>query len=284
MLHMVIGPRRESLRVYHTLLDKNTRYFAPLTSEVGPNEHEYIGTFEADDVLRVELPNENYWQMLAYVHWLQTGRLSSLKPPALSYGYRPNTEGHHEYKVLSRMYAFGLKIDDVNYQDAAITAILQAFAESFSSTDRPTEPSMEHGEWAYHHTGKGSHLTRMFLDIYGYCTQRKLANEDTRGWLLETIKIGPPRSVREALGGEIHLRDTEIALRSPEACDHHCGHGILQGSAQGWKCPYEWEWPEVAQPGSQVGATAGPSDGDGDDPGEVSSCGRFPNAPGGPEP
>lgn len=272
MLHLVIGPHRQSLRVYHTLLDRNTTYFAPRTRQIGSNEHQYIGTFEADDVLRIELPDENYGQVLAYVHWLQTGRLASVNAPVLSYGYRPNPEGHHEYTVLSRMYAFGSKINDANYEDAATTAILQVFAESSASGDKPTQPAMEHGEWAYRNTGRHSHLTQLFLDIYGYCTQRKLANEETRGWLLETIQMGLPRSVRDAMGGSIQLRDADIESRPLRACDHHCGHGMNQGPAQGWRCPYELEWPVMAQPNDQPGATARPSssadnrDGSGDEP------------------
>lgn len=212
-------------------------------------------------MLRVELPDENHGQVLAYVHWLHTGKLPSVDSSVLSYGHRPTSEGHHEYTVLSRTFAFGQKIDDGNYQDAAITAILQVFAESSSSAEQPTQPSVEHGEWAYHNTGQHSHLTRLFLDIYGYCTQRKLASEETPGWLLETIKIGLPRSIKEASNGEIQLLDADTVPQALRACDHHCAHGRLQGHALGWQCPYEWEWPQTVTQDVRQGAHTGQSDG-----------------------
>ncbi|KAF2158468.1 hypothetical protein M409DRAFT_71631 [Zasmidium cellare ATCC 36951] len=110
---------------------------------------------------KVPLPDDDYDTVELYRQWLYRDKLAVRRPAQES-----GTDGV-EFRNLVDAFIFGDKVQDGNFQDATIDALIAATntPDLNNKTYYPASTTVDH---AFKHTLEDSPLRRLLVDMYAY--------------------------------------------------------------------------------------------------------------------
>ncbi|KAF1962175.1 hypothetical protein CC80DRAFT_588771 [Byssothecium circinans] len=159
-----------------------------------------------------------------YNNWLYTGRLFS-KPtikdaPAVS---APGSQHRKEWIQLTQAYILGVFLEDVEFRDQVMDALLDWFEEvHFAARSAP----LDNVEDVYGELAKGNPLRELVSDIAAYHFEHTLVEEMQKksdmpaAFLLETLVKMSTRFQ----GGRSAFGTASPVLKGKGGCKYHC-HG-----------------------------------------------------------
>jgi hypothetical protein len=159
-----VGPLEVEFVVHEDILCKSSPFFASACKEEWKQGREHYIPLKGDEPSIVDL----------YLQWIYTGRIFS----------RPSdeggSEGEGELGILVEGYIFGEKVQNVDFKDAVLDAIVKCFPIP-SKKNKVCCPPVLCVDKAYGGTPEGSQLRKLLVAIY--------ATRGSRAWLRGTTSM-----------------------------------------------------------------------------------------------
>jgi hypothetical protein len=141
--------------VHEDLLSQHSPFFASAAKEDWKEGQEH----------RVPLPDDAPYVVDLYIHWVYSGKIFSRKSRQEEEEDVKERKSADESGVLVRAYVFGEKIQDGDFQDAVIDALVHSIAMPDKSGNC-WYPGASQIDQAYKGTPEGSPLRQLLVDIY----------------------------------------------------------------------------------------------------------------------
>lgn len=159
-----MGPSEVEFVVHEDILSKGSPFFAAACKKEWKGRREHCIPLPDDDISTVDL----------YIQWIYTGRIFS----------RPfddgGSEGVEELGILVEGFIFGEKVQNGDFKDAVVDAIVKCFPVP-SKKNKVGCPPVLCVDKAYGGTPEGSQLRKLLVAIY--------ATRGSRAWLHGTTSM-----------------------------------------------------------------------------------------------
>jgi hypothetical protein len=145
----VVGAGGEEFKVHEELLCNNSSFFASASKKEWLENQKH----------RISLPDDDPRIVDLYLQWIYSGRIFS----------RQSTDGGpgdgKEFDLLIDGFVFGEKVQNGDFKDAVVDALIESFAVTDKKGQRwcPATPWVDR---AYAGTPEGSPLRRLLVAIY----------------------------------------------------------------------------------------------------------------------
>ncbi|KAI6853114.1 hypothetical protein KC323_g9428 [Hortaea werneckii] len=146
---LLVGVEEREYRVHQDLLSSNSPYFAAAVKE----------EWEEGQERRISLLDDSAAAVDLYIQWIYNKRIFCRQP------LEEIEKGQEELGVLIDGFIFGEKIQDGDFKDAIIDALI-ASVSTIGKEDRYWYPSGEMVDRAYKGTPPGSPLRRLLIDMH----------------------------------------------------------------------------------------------------------------------
>jgi len=155
---LVVGVDEREYQVHQDLLSSNSPYFTAAVKE----------EWKEGQQRRIPLPDDSPAAVDLYIQWLYSSRIFSQQP------LEKLEEGYDELQILIDGFIFGEKIQDGDFKDAIIDALI-ASVSTVGKEDKYWYPSGEKADRVYKATAPGSPLRRLLVDMH--------VHHGLRGWV-----------------------------------------------------------------------------------------------------
>jgi hypothetical protein len=135
--------------VHEDVLSKGSHFFASACQKEWKRCREHCTPLPDDDISTVDL----------YIQWIYTGRIFSC--PSDEGG----SEGEEELSLLVGGFVFGEKVQNGDFEDAVVDAIIKSFPVP-SKKNKLCCPPVLCVDKAYSGTPEGSQLRKLLVPIY----------------------------------------------------------------------------------------------------------------------
>lgn len=195
---LVVGVEEHEYRVHQDLLSGNSPYFAAAVKE----------EWEEGQKRRIPLPDDSAAAVDLYVQWVYDRRVASRQP------LEKLKDGQEELGVLIDSFIFGEKIQDGDFKDAIIDALISSVS-TIGKEDKCWYPAGEKVDRAYKGTPPGSPLRRLLVDMHVYHGHRDWVKDDASPDFLVDL-------VRDLLDVcDVSLR-SDPTSQHVSSCPYHC--------------------------------------------------------------
>jgi hypothetical protein len=198
---LVMGTDGCEFLVHQNRLYERSPYFAAATKEDWKEGQEH----------RIPLPDDNPSGVGLYIQWIYGGRIFSR--PSERESEINDKPIYNETSLLVEGFIFGEKIQDGDFKDAIIDAMILSI-NTLGKDDKHWYPSGPAVDRAYEGTPEGSPLRKLMVDIH--------VNHGSRKWLEAVTNIDFVKDLAE----DLYVDRESTAFRTNPTAAHlkSCGY------------------------------------------------------------
>lgn len=189
-----MGPSETKFVVHEDILCKDSTFFASACKEEWKQGREHYIPLKGDEPPIVDL----------YLQWVYTGRIFS----------RPSDEGgsenQEELSILVDGFIFGEKVQNGDFKDAVVDAIVSSFPVTTTKKKKPRPPPALCVDKAYGGTPEASPLRNLLVAMY--------VTRGRRTWLRGTTNMD---FLADLAGRLLDERGWQVAEQDFTGCEFH---------------------------------------------------------------